>query len=72
MTAVDVLLAQTSAPSPILPEPSLETQLMMGLMTLLWFGVPVAIVVFVVRQVVLTRRAAERAAAAAEEALRRG
>ena len=60
------LLAQASAPNPILPEPSLETQVMMGLVTLLWIGIPIAIVAFVIRKLLLARRSAERAAPAAE------
>ena len=62
------LLGQVAAPNPTVPT---QTNLISFVLTIVWAAVPIGLVLFVVRQVMATRRAAERAAAAAEEMARR-
>ena len=62
------LVAAAESHNPILPESS---ELIYGVFAFAVLVVPLLIVAFIVRQVVMTRRAAERAADAAERAANR-
>jgi hypothetical protein len=69
LAAVVTMLADAEAPSVQLPE---SNEVIFGLVSSAMLLVPVAIVAFIIWQVVLTRRAAERAADAAERAAAAG